>query len=207
MDSLDKVSASTAEDLKIIAENMKRRRKELHMTQEEVGRIAGMSAVNYGEVERGKRNITLETFAYIAFALDCRADILLKGTSFSDVLVGESPEITFKRIQGYLQKYGIVASIHPTFHYIDDTVPVTLTIDNLPADSWLIPYYEEVHNASLSLKEVKHAINAAEAETEKLYESTKQDYLLVRLQQNLFVKPVMEKLLGSKKKNKDGTEQ
>lgn len=74
-------SGFIAEDLKIIAENMKFRRKELQMTHENVGNIAGMSAVNYGEVERGERNITIKTLANIAFALECNAEILLQGTT------------------------------------------------------------------------------------------------------------------------------
>lgn len=184
--------ASTMEDLKVIAENMRQRRKELGMSQSEVGKICGMSGANYGEVERGQRNITLETFAYIAFALRCRADVLLAGTSFSSVLMGESPELTYRRIKEYLKAFGIDASIHPAID-IDDDAPVILTADSF-TEPWLQRCYEHVHNQSLTLKKVQIAIDWAESDTRELYKNSMKDYQLERLRYYLFEKPYTDYL-------------
>lgn len=195
--------ASTMEDLKVIAENMRRRRKELGMSQDAVGKICGMSGANYGEVERGQRNFTLETFAYIAFALRCRADVLLAGTSFSSVLVGESPELTFARIKDYLMMYGISAEIHPTLD-IDDDAPVTLTADKF-TEPWMQRCYEYVHNQSVTLKNLQIAIDRAESDTRELYRHTMKDYQLERLRYYLFEKPYTD-YLESVFPDKDGAD-
>ncbi|MGH6799953.1 MAG: helix-turn-helix domain-containing protein [Methylocella sp.] len=53
----------------IIAANVRRRRLELGLSQEQFAEIAGYHRTYIGAVERGERNITVSTLSAIAAAL------------------------------------------------------------------------------------------------------------------------------------------
>jgi len=53
----------------IVAENIKRYRKLSGLSQEELGEKAGLHRTYIGSVERGERNITLDSLEEIANAL------------------------------------------------------------------------------------------------------------------------------------------
>ena len=55
-------------------------RKTLNMTQEELADTAGINRSHMGQIERGKKNATIETIARIAKALHCSAGQLLDYT-------------------------------------------------------------------------------------------------------------------------------
>ena len=57
------------ETLKVLGEVIRRRRKEMGLTQEELGNKAGVDPKYIGEIERGNANITIKTFFSIAHAL------------------------------------------------------------------------------------------------------------------------------------------
>jgi len=58
------------ETLKILGEVIRRRRKEMGLTQEELGNRAGVDPKYIGEIERGNANITIKTLFSISQALD-----------------------------------------------------------------------------------------------------------------------------------------
>jgi transcriptional regulator with XRE-family HTH domain len=53
----------------IVAANIKRYRKQAGLSQEELGEKAGLHRTYIGSVERGERNITLDSLQEIADAL------------------------------------------------------------------------------------------------------------------------------------------
>jgi len=53
----------------VVAENIRKYRKKLNISQEELAERAGLHRTYIGGVERGERNITLDTLQTIAVAL------------------------------------------------------------------------------------------------------------------------------------------
>lgn len=64
-------------DLHVIGERIALQRQIRDMNQEQVAEAAGISLSFYGNVERGSRCPSLETFVQIANALSCDANTLL----------------------------------------------------------------------------------------------------------------------------------
>lgn len=61
----------------VAGQNIKRRRQELGMTQEDLGHKAGISTVYLSEVERGLKSISLKKLHAVADALGVEAYTLL----------------------------------------------------------------------------------------------------------------------------------
>jgi transcriptional regulator with XRE-family HTH domain len=61
----------------ILAENVRRRRAAAGLSQENLALEAGLDRTYISQVERGKRNVTIEVLARLAAALDTTADQLL----------------------------------------------------------------------------------------------------------------------------------
>lgn len=57
--------------------NIRRKRKKLHMTQEQLAAKAGLSMSFIGHIERGTRKASLDTLVDIANTLGCGVDELL----------------------------------------------------------------------------------------------------------------------------------
>lgn len=62
----------------VAGKNLRRLRNELGMSQDEFADLAGLHRTYIGAVERGERNITLDTLQRIAAALKVDAVALLK---------------------------------------------------------------------------------------------------------------------------------
>jgi transcriptional regulator with XRE-family HTH domain len=56
---------------------IKARRKELHLTQEQLAELVGLSASFLGHIERGTRIASLETLCALCRALNVSADYLI----------------------------------------------------------------------------------------------------------------------------------
>jgi transcriptional regulator with XRE-family HTH domain len=54
----------------IFAENMKRIRKKMNLSQEELADKAGFHRTYIGSVERGERNVSIDAIERISFALE-----------------------------------------------------------------------------------------------------------------------------------------
>ena len=61
----------------VIGQNMRKARKAAHLTQEQAAEKIGLSALHYGRIERGQRQVSLKQLARIGTAL---------GTSFEALL-------------------------------------------------------------------------------------------------------------------------
>lgn len=61
----------------VMGQRIKAKRKELHLTQEQLAELSGLSASFMGHIERGSRIASLETLCGLCRALDVSADYLL----------------------------------------------------------------------------------------------------------------------------------
>lgn len=55
---------------KLVAENLRRFRQRLHVSQEQLADICGYHRTYIGAIERGERNITLSTLCALSTALN-----------------------------------------------------------------------------------------------------------------------------------------
>jgi transcriptional regulator with XRE-family HTH domain len=62
---------------KYFGEQVRRRRRALNLSQEELAHMAGINRSHMGQIERGKKNAGLTTVASIANALNCNVAMLL----------------------------------------------------------------------------------------------------------------------------------
>lgn len=62
----------------VIALNVRRERKERGFSQEELADLCGLHRTYIGAIERGERNLTVNTLAKIANALNCEVVKLLE---------------------------------------------------------------------------------------------------------------------------------
>ena len=62
----------------ILAENLRRERRALRLTQEQFASRCGLHRTYIGAIERGERNITLQTLQTVANALDMEPSTLLQ---------------------------------------------------------------------------------------------------------------------------------
>lgn len=63
--------------LKLVGENVRKTRKERGMTQEELAEKVGLQNTYIGGIERGERNISLETLEKVANGLEVKPNTLL----------------------------------------------------------------------------------------------------------------------------------
>jgi transcriptional regulator with XRE-family HTH domain len=71
---------------KIIANNIRNKRKQLHMSQSRLAEKAGLSVDTIKSVEQGRRSMSLDTFLKIVDALQVAPQELINGAAF-DVYV------------------------------------------------------------------------------------------------------------------------
>ncbi len=69
---------------KDLGARVKRLRRELNVTQEQLAEKVGISTSFLGHIERGTRVASLETFVALCNALNVSADDLLQGSIVSD---------------------------------------------------------------------------------------------------------------------------
>jgi transcriptional regulator with XRE-family HTH domain len=63
----------------VFAENVRRRRKELELSQEQLADLAGVHRTYIGMLERGEKNVTIYNIEKIARALGVEASQLIQG--------------------------------------------------------------------------------------------------------------------------------
>ena len=73
-------------DYKSLGMRIRKRRKAMRMTQEELAQKLGLSLSFLGHIERGTRKASLETLVSIANVLDVSLDYLLSGSINSSVI-------------------------------------------------------------------------------------------------------------------------
>ena len=79
-------------DIQSIGKRIKKRRKELHLTQTEIKEKTGISSGYMSDIERGNRLPAATTLAQLSEILDCSIDWILTGKSpVSENLI--SPDI------------------------------------------------------------------------------------------------------------------
>ena len=79
-------------DIQSIGKRIKKRRKELHLTQTEIKEKTGISSGNMSDIERGNRLPAATTLAQLSEIFDCSIDWILTGKSpVSENLI--SPDI------------------------------------------------------------------------------------------------------------------
>lgn len=76
-------------DLIAAGDRMQKRRKELHMSQEQLSALTDISPSTLSQLENGHVNVSLKNFHRIAVALGCTIDELLYGISTNDSYVEE----------------------------------------------------------------------------------------------------------------------
>jgi len=64
-------------DLELFRDKLKARRKELHLTQAQLGERCGVSAQEISHYEKGRRTPELEMFIKLCSALDTTPNVLL----------------------------------------------------------------------------------------------------------------------------------
>ena len=64
-------------DYAAIGERVRIRRKSLHLTQEKLAELTGISVAFVGHIERGTRKLSVETLYDLCKALDVSADYLM----------------------------------------------------------------------------------------------------------------------------------
>ncbi len=64
-----------------IGERIRKKRLDLHMTQEQLSERIGTSSKHLSEVERGNDRLSYDKLLRLCEALDCTTDYILKGTS------------------------------------------------------------------------------------------------------------------------------
>lgn len=65
---------------RIVADNVRRLRVELGMSQEELAAEAGLHRTYVGAIERAERNLSLDNIERLALALRVQPPVLLTGT-------------------------------------------------------------------------------------------------------------------------------
>lgn len=65
----------------VVAENIRRYRQSVGLSQEALADICGLHRTYIGAIERGERNITVNTLARVASALGCSAIALLSSSA------------------------------------------------------------------------------------------------------------------------------
>lgn len=61
----------------VFAENLRKARKELGLSQEELAELSGLHRTYVGSVERGERNVSIDNMELLARAVECTLPSLL----------------------------------------------------------------------------------------------------------------------------------
>jgi transcriptional regulator with XRE-family HTH domain len=81
--------------LRVLGQNIRRIRKENRLTQEDVADKARLNSSYYGRIERGEINVTIETLAAIAHALN---------VDIPEFFTGEASTVDVTRLQAEIGK-------------------------------------------------------------------------------------------------------
>lgn len=92
-------------DYEMIGWRAKKRRHELHLTQEDVAEMTGISPSFVGHIERGEKKASIETIIKMTCALDTSTDYLLLG--IRNTCEMEECEF-YQDLQRLFRAYGII---------------------------------------------------------------------------------------------------
>ena len=84
-------------DYKSLGMRIRKRRKAMHMTQEELAKKLGLSLSFLGHIERGTRKSSVETLVAIANELSLSVDFMLQD-SLSDNVLQKTPASGRQRV-------------------------------------------------------------------------------------------------------------
>lgn len=88
------------QDLKqSIGSRLKKKRKQLHLTQEIMAEKLNISIKHYGEVERGNAGLSLENLVEVSNILDVSLDYLIKGID-----TGATPFPEYRQLNEHQKK-------------------------------------------------------------------------------------------------------
>ena len=92
-------------DYEMIGWRARERRQELHLTQEDIAEMTGISASFMGHIERGEKKASVATIIKLSCALDTTTDYLLLGVKNTCEM--EECEL-YQDLQRLFRAYGIV---------------------------------------------------------------------------------------------------
>lgn len=92
-------------DYEMIGWRAKERRQELHLTQEDIAEMTGISPSFVGHIERGEKKASVATIVKLSCALDMATDYLLLGVK--NMCEMEECEL-YQDLQRLFRAYGIV---------------------------------------------------------------------------------------------------
>jgi transcriptional regulator with XRE-family HTH domain len=132
---------------RIVGENVKRLRKQLYLSQDDFADRAGIHRTYVGGVERGERNISLNTLAQFASALETTPQALLSallgasGAAKGDSDPGIDFELTGKaKVFGQIKAFerltpreqtNVLRFVAKTHHEIEKLAPLAAWIKSL----------------------------------------------------------------------------
>lgn len=85
---------------KVIGERIKKRRKELNLTQQQIKAATGISTGNMSEIENGSKLPSTPALISLSNVLDCSIDWILKGDSLKREIYVED-KLTAELIDGF----------------------------------------------------------------------------------------------------------
>ncbi|AKG36820.1 helix-turn-helix domain-containing protein [Paenibacillus durus] len=90
---------SKSELVRKIGERIRRLRKEKGLSQEQLGELSGLHTNYVGQVERGEKNLTLETLEKMVFGLDISLEELFRyiGPMEKKDALGQIAELLIER--------------------------------------------------------------------------------------------------------------
>lgn len=78
-------AAASSNASRIVGERLKEARQELGVSQMELANLAGMNVANYGKIERGVGNPTLDTLVRLAGVMEVDPARLVTGLGLADL--------------------------------------------------------------------------------------------------------------------------
>ena len=90
-------------NLLAIGSRIKKRRKDLHLTQSEIKQAVGISSGNLSDIENGNRAPAIGTLYKLSIILQCSIDWIVTGENTSHSLVGISDEGELELLDGFRQ--------------------------------------------------------------------------------------------------------
>ena len=78
-------AAASSNASRIVGERLKEARQELGVSQMELANLAGMNVANYGKIERGVGNPTLDTLVRLAGVMEVDPARLVTGLGLGDL--------------------------------------------------------------------------------------------------------------------------
>lgn len=100
------------QDLKqSIGSRLRKKRKQLHLTQENMAEKLNISIKHYGEVERGNAGLSLENLVEVSDILDVSLDYLIKGIEVDQTPIPGYNQLTHRQKQAAQDIISIIQNL------------------------------------------------------------------------------------------------